>query len=219
MQTKEELITHLGIPSEKVTVVPLGVNDNFKPLPSARQGKVLFGYIGTLNERKRIHLAVAAYNRFLENHPLSQETSGLVVYGDGPTRPALEKLAASRAPNRVEFRDFIPEDKLVHAYNELTALVYPSAYEGFGLQILEAQRCGIPVLLMEDAQIPNEIKREAVICRNIDDMADQMHNLAENAEYRQNVSQKGLEYSKQFTWESCAYKTLQVYARVALGNC
>jgi len=58
----------------------------------------------------------------------------------------------------VEFRGFVPEEKLVKAYNSLDVFVMTSEWEGFGLPILEAQKCGVPVVIRDDARIRRKLQ-------------------------------------------------------------
>jgi glycosyltransferase involved in cell wall biosynthesis len=86
-----------------------------------------------------------------------------------------------------------------------------SRYEGFGLPILEAQKCSVPVLTMDDAKIPREVKKESITCKGIDDMANKTLELLMDDYKRREISERGRSYASQFTWEDTAWKTLRIY--------
>jgi glycosyltransferase involved in cell wall biosynthesis len=87
----------------------------------------------------------------------------------------------------------------------------PSDWEGFGLPILEAQRCGVPVIIRNEARIPEEVSRCCVKAISLEDMAEQMARLLLDAEFSQKIASNALAYSSQFTWERTVTETIAVY--------
>ncbi len=100
---------------------------------------------------------------------------------------------------------------MVRAYNSFDVFVLPSEWEGFGLPILEAQRCGVPVIVREDAHIPAEVSKCCLKASSEEDMADKIYELLTDADLRQSMTEQGLEYTQQFAWERTAHETLKVY--------
>jgi glycosyltransferase involved in cell wall biosynthesis len=111
----------------------------------------------------------------------------------------------------VEFRGFVGGESLRTAYNSFDVFVLPSEWEGFGFPILEAQRCGVPVIIREHAHIPQEVSKYCLKASSEEDMADKISEVLANAALREAVIEQGLEYSKQFTWERTVQETLKVY--------
>jgi glycosyltransferase involved in cell wall biosynthesis len=125
---------------------------------------------------------------------------------------SLMKLATELDISRdVEFRGFVAEDALVETYNSFDVFVLPSEWEGFGLPVLEAQRCGVPVVIREETHIPCEVSKCCLKARSEEDMVDKMHQLLTDSSLRSTVVQEGMEYSRQFTWEKTVQDTLAVY--------
>ena len=91
----------------------------------------------------------------------------------------------------------------------------PSSSEGFGLPILEAERCGVPVFVRKAAKISNEIKECTVQCKSKSEMAEKIYALLTDESLYREISKRAHEYSKKFTWEECAKKTIEVYEKVA----
>ena len=102
----------------------------------------------------------------------------------------------------VEFLSSVPEKDLVDVYNSFDAYVVPSEWEGFGLPILEAQRCRIPVVIRADAHIPEEVGRHCLKATSARHMADILYEILEDDTLRGRVARTGLEYSKRFRWEN-----------------
>lgn len=213
-QTKDELITYLGFPEEKISVVNLGVDERFKPLNRKKdKDDYIIGYLGDLNKRKRIDYLIRAFKHLKTMYPKLKVK--LFIYGKGNDFQKLKGIVGSlKLDDCVEFKGFVPEEKLVEVYNSFDVFVMASEWEGFGLPILEAQRCGVPVVIREDALIPSEVSKCCVKAKSEKDTAEKIYALLTNSALKENIVKKGLGYSKQFTWERTLSETLQVYKEV-----
>jgi glycosyltransferase involved in cell wall biosynthesis len=212
-QTKEEMIVYLGIAGDRITVVNLGVDDRFTPAPREPKDHYVIGYVGALSRRKRIDYLLRAFRILRETH--SELPVRLVVCGGKRLEyPALVQLAAELGvSDDVEFNGFVAEGALVKTYNLFDVFVLPSEWEGFGLPILEAQRCGVPVLVRESAHIPCEVSEACLKAESEEDMADKIYRLLTDSDLGTITVEKGLEYSRRFTWENTVKETLKVYKR------
>ena len=210
--TKKDLMKYLGIKEEKIVVIPQGVDEKLKPLRKKREGQYTIGYLGTLILRKRVDYLVKAFWRFRRKYP--QVRAKLLIYGGKRFEyHSLVKLVEELGLSKdVEFKGFIQDP--VNAYNLFDVFVFPSEYEGFGLPILEAQRCGIPIVTRSDSHLPPEVVKHTVKAKSHEDMADKIYELLTNESLREEVINRGLEYSKQFNWENTSEKTIEVYEEV-----
>lgn len=210
-QTKQELIQHLGLPAEKIAVVNLGIADVFQPQSRTNTSNHVIGYVGALNRRKALPYLMRAIRIMKASHP--ELPAKLVICGEKKQEyDALVTLAKELGLNQiVEFRGSLTDEELVDAYNSFDVFVLPSEWEGFGFPILEAQRCGVPVIIREDAHIPAEVSKCCLKATSEEDMAERIHELLTNRNLRQTVIEEGLEYSQQFTWERTVQETLAVY--------
>jgi glycosyltransferase involved in cell wall biosynthesis len=214
-QTKAQMITHLGIPEDKITVVNLGVDERFTPMKNMRnQGYYVIGYIGALSRRKRLDYLLQAFHLLKERRP--EIPVRLVICGSKRLEYSTwAKLATDlNIDDDVEFRDFVAEDTLAKTYNSFDVFVLPSELEGFGLPILEAQRCGVPAMICKDAHIPNEVSKACLKADSEEDMADKIYHLLIDPSLRSSVVQEGLEHSRQFAWEKTVHDTLAVYRQL-----
>ena len=209
-QTKEEMIAHLGISGDKITVVNLGVDDKFTPMEKRAKSHYTIGYVGALNRRKRLDYLLRAFHLLKSN---SNVPARLAICGSMQLEytnlvKLIDRLGLS---DDVEFRGFVAEKTLVETYNSFDIFVLPSEWEGFGLPILEAQRCGIPVIIREGTHIPREVSAACLKAKSEQDMANKIYQLLTDLDLKSQVTGKGLEYSRRFTWERTVRETASVY--------
>jgi len=139
-----------------------------------------------------------------------------VICGEGTDRPFLENLCRELGiSDKVEFRGEVREEDLVAMYNSFSLFVLPSHQEGFGFPIIEAQACGVPVLTVKGAMIPEEVMRGTVSCRDIDDMAVWMDRLQNDVREREKVIAEGIAHAKCFSLENMAQMTSSVYEQLS----
>jgi glycosyltransferase involved in cell wall biosynthesis len=214
-QTKNELVQRLSFPEEKVRVINLGVAKRFQPSKKTNTSHFAIGYIGALGARKRVDYLLTAFSYLKKEH--GQLNVKLHIYGRHEREyQSLVTLAHDlKIQNDVEFHGPVPEEDLVSVYTSLNAYVVPSEWEGFGLPILEAQRCGIPVVIRADAHIPEEVGRQCLKATSARHMADNLYQLVEDETLKERVKRAGLEYSKQFTWEKTFRETVNVYKEIS----
>jgi glycosyltransferase involved in cell wall biosynthesis len=155
----------VGIPDEKITVIPNGVNYvSPTDLPPAGQFREQYGihekhiilYVGRLHTRKGVDFLIRAFNSFIQTWTGDDVTLVIVGPDDG-YRSVLEGLVEQLGlSDKVRFIGFIPS--LVAAYQDADVLVYPSTYEIFGLVPFEALLCGTPVIVTDDCGCGELIK-------------------------------------------------------------
>jgi len=210
-QTKRDIVAHLGIREDKIAVVNYGVSHIFRPMRETDRGENIVGYVGTLDRRKSVDYllrAICVFKRKYAATPLKLVICGSQSHEYG----ALVKLANDLdVAELVEFRGPLPEEELARAYGSFHVLVHPSEWEGFGLPVLEAQRCGVPVIIRADARIPAEVSACCLKARSEEDMADKIYQLLTEPALNRSVVDQGLEHSQEFTWERAVRETIDVY--------
>lgn len=111
----------------------------------------------------------------------------------------------------MNYRGFIPEESIVETYNSLDILILTSDWEGFGMPILEAQSCGIPVIITEEARISEEVSRYCVKAKTPEDIADKIYEITQNSNLKKQIVDKGIDYARHFSWEKTIDATLKLY--------
>ena len=223
--TKDELITLLGVPENRIKVIYEGVTNNFKPRSSEIVAKKLKKYnlppngyilsVGTIEPRKNIQSLLHAYM----NLPDSLKTQWpLVIVGmDGwKNREIFKKMENLAAKGELQILDYVSDEILPYIYAGASLFVYPSLYEGFGLPPLEAMACGVPVIVSNKASLPEVVGKAGIIVdpEDIGLLTKTINSILEDSKKRHEMSIEGLQRAKQFSWEVCAKRTFKVYQDV-----
>ena len=204
-QTKEEAIK-LGFAKNKIFVTNLGIDNRFlKPPKKMIKRSFKVGYIGTLQYRKNVKFLINAFKCSLDKN------ISLEIFGKGPDYANLENL--SRDDPRIKLNGFCAEKEIVNTYDSFDVFAFPSFYEGFGLEIFEAQSRGLPVIIYKYGKIPKEVRKYCLEAKTPEHMAQIIENIKENG-YNEKLKKKATGYARSFTWEKCAKETLEVYKKV-----
>lgn len=225
--TKNDLLEHLKLSPDKVSVVPLGVSARFRHrLPVDKLEEVRLRYrlpakfflsIASLEPRKNLRILIRAY-RLL---PLELRNEiGLVLTGTGGrifADAGVTQEISRLDDGRVVTTGYVPLDDLVAIYRLAETLVYPSLYEGFGLPVLEAMASSTPVITSNRSSLP-EVAGSAAILVNpeqVEEIAAAMELVASDSGTRNLLIERGKKRSSQFTWEASAEKTIEIIKSAA----
>jgi len=211
-QTEREVREAYGVSAERIVTIPQALAPAFRPIPDVVKEGIV-GYIGALKKRKNVEFLIRSYAIYVRKEgvpPLK-----LVICGEGTDRPFLENLCRELGiSDKVEFRGEVREEDLVAMYNSFSLFVLPSHQEGFGFPIIEAQACGVPVLTLQGALIPEEVATTTVRCKDEQDMADQMAMMMSSPELREKVIAEGLRHASAFSVEELGTRTKTTYGSV-----
>lgn len=197
----------LGYDSRNISVVNLGIDKRFiSSLPKNKvKSHFTVGYIGSFATNKNITFAVKAFD-FIKNDKII-----LKLYGK--EKFEYRHLVGLAFKNRqISFGGFVPEESLVHTYDNFDAFVYPSLYDGFGIPIIEAQSRGLPVIIYKAGKIAKEVKKYCIEAEDEEHMAQIIQNIKNNG-YNEKTKKKATEYARSFTWEKTADETVKVYLK------
>jgi len=212
--TKNDLINLLKIPSEKIKVCWLGVNNNYQPIKDPTElTRVKNKYhlpdnfilsLGSLEPRKNLISVIKVFNQI--NLPVNLVIAGAA----GWKNQKINRLIKNNS--KIKLLDYIAEEDKPALYNLSKILVYPSFYEGFGLPILEAMACGTPVIAGANSA-QGEVLADAGLLvdpDNINQLRQAIDLLLNDSILRQIFIARGLERVKNFTWENTAQQFLQI---------
>ena len=222
--SKEEILKYFPQHKRKIRVVPCGVDlERFKPCTDLeRISKVksslgiegdYFLYVGTIEPRKNLRRLIAAYAAFVKK---VGENSPKLVLAGGKGWLDGEIYASVRKPGlegKVLFTEYVPAGDMTPLMCGALAFVFPSLYEGFGMPPLEAMACGAPVLTTNAASLPEVVGDCAVICDaySVKSIAQGLYRLYSDKDLRAQLSRKGIERAKGFTWERSAQMLHDIY--------
>jgi glycosyltransferase involved in cell wall biosynthesis len=192
--TKRELIELLGVPADKVRVVPNGVDAEFtRDGPRADGDYVLT--VGTLEPRKNLpRLVEAARRSAVELRVVGARGWGGVEVGG----------------NGVRWLGEVSDAELARLYRGARCVAYPSVYEGFGIPVLEAMACGAPVVTSRGTAM-EEVADGAAVLVDPNDPAELAAGIERATEQRDDLVARGLERARAFRWSAIADATVAVY--------
>jgi len=212
-QTRDELVHLLDVKPEKIQVIPLGVDDRFRPAQKKNLNRPVIGFFGNYTFRKRVDIAVSAFKL------ISQEVDADLILAGGEIQTMYQKhfdmQNLTRDLKHVKLLGHVAEENLPSLYNSFDVMLFPSLYEGFGLPIVEAQRCGIPVLILRDARIPDEVKQETFVCEDAQDMAQKALELLKDDGKKAELVDRASVHAARFTWDRTIAATMKIYRELS----
>lgn len=222
--SKCEIQEHFGLPPERISVTPLGVDERwFRPLADGKWGEVssrlglpehYFLFVGTLQPRKNVGRVIEAYRAL--PRAVRDEVPLLIAGRAGwQCDDIISALTSQAYGPSVRWLRHLPDDDLLAVMQKATALVQPSLYEGFGLPVLEAFAAGAPVITSNTTALPEVAGDAAVLVDPLDTaaIAEAMMKLLENEELAGSLRSRGRLRALEFSWDRTAAMTLDVYRR------
>jgi glycosyltransferase involved in cell wall biosynthesis len=212
-----DLEEQFQVPSDRITVTPLGVADAWFDIESYREPvdtrDASNGYlvaVGTLQPRKGLDVLLDAYRSLIGQDPT---TPPLVLVGPSGWGPSLDR--AGLPPERVIVPGYISEARLRRLVARARMLIFPSRYEGFGLPPLEALAAGTPVVSSDLAPIREVVGRHAMLVPP-GDAGALSHAIACYLDRPPSPSAlaEAREHARTFTWQRCVDATEAVYRKV-----
>jgi glycosyltransferase involved in cell wall biosynthesis len=221
--TKNDLIKYFKIPEDKIKVIYEAANENYKPLKENEMNKIkqkynlnypFILYVGGLAPNKNVERLIKALYK-LKKQGIKHKLiiTGVKRYKYKSIFETIDKLNLQKD---VIFTGYVPDEDLPALYNAADLFVYPSLYEGFGLPPLEAMQCGTPVITSNTSSLPEVVGDAGIMVNpyNVNELANKMYEVLTNDGLKEELSKKGLERAKLFSWKKCAEEHLKVYEEV-----
>ena len=222
--SKRDIVTHLGVPEEKVVVIHDGCDQSiFNADPPdmaalaalhARLGinKPYLLHHGTIQPRKNLKRLIEAFRLMLANN-LDLDVDLVLTGRRGWNSGEIISAAAeSDGRGRVILTGILNDADLALLIKGASLAVVPSLYEGFSLPMVEAMACGVPTVASNTSCLP-EISGNTLAYfdpLSCEAMAVCMQTVLRSSELRLHLSQNGIARAREFTWERCARHTLDV---------
>ena len=222
--SKSDIHQHYKIKPEVITVIPNSSNKAFKQISlpeqaivkaKLTQGLDYFLFVGSLHPRKNIQRLIQAFEIVAaENKDIL-----LVIVGSKMWRTS-KLIIPSSLDKRVIFTGHLPLEELTAITGSALALAYVPYFEGFGIPLVEAMKCGLPILAANTTSLPEVAGNAAIYCNpfNTLEIAEGMKKLLTDKSLREELSQVGLKRAELFSWDSSAEKVWQILENTIAGK-
>jgi glycosyltransferase involved in cell wall biosynthesis len=220
--SRQDILRTYRLPPERVTTTPLAASSRFKPV---HDRGVLDKYgisgdyilaVGSIQPRKNIARLIRGYTRMLSQH--SDNAPRLVIVGKRAWlfEDTIRAAAISSANDKILFTGYVPERELAALYTGALCFAYPSYFEGFGIPLLEAMRCGTPTITSDRTCFPEVVGVASLIIDPFDEesIAAGLWRMISDVALREQLRSRGFVQSSLFDWRKTARLTLDVYEEV-----
>lgn len=224
MATKQDLLDLWHVPADKVTVLYSGVDSRFGSVSDQRQlAAVRQRYhlgdrpylitVGTVQPRKNYQMLIQAFAPIARDYPHNL----VIVGGQGWLfDDIMTEVEEQGLSDRVIFTGFAADEDLPTLYSGATVFVFPSLYEGFGIPLLEAMACGVPVITSDASCLP-EVAGDAAIQLSPHEpqaWTAMVQNLLDEPLEQAHMVTAGYVQVRRFTWERAASQLLDIYRQL-----
>ena len=218
--SKQDICSTYGLSPDKVTTIWNGVSDVFQPISLKKQdeiraiysnGKPFFLFVGAIHPRKNVRRLIEAFSVYRSQN--SETDEQLVIVGTELwSNAGFDIQISDSIKQSIHFTGHLPLEELANVMASAKLFAFVPYFEGFGIPLVEAMRCGTPILSGDRTSLPEVAGDAAVFCDpfSVDDIAAKITELAQNETLRNDLSKKGLERSKIFSWDIAAEKVWNV---------
>jgi glycosyltransferase involved in cell wall biosynthesis len=221
--TRKEALSELQLYGEQIINISAAIDDVFRPVELSAESsdrlKSQYGitrsflmYTGGIDPRKNIEGLIEAFARLPDNDKRAHQLAIVCSARDDDQRRL--RMLAQRAglkDDTLIMTGYVSEADLVALYNSATAFVFPSLHEGFGLPVLEAMACGVPVVGSNTSSIPEVLNYADALFdpTNLDAMAHKIHQVLADSDMRNALREHGLMQARRFSWDESARRALE----------
>ncbi|MDP4207562.1 MAG: glycosyltransferase family 1 protein [Bacteroidota bacterium] len=206
--TKKDLLMFVkGVNPGRIRIVYNGVSDSYCPIQTTffplpfKHDYVL--YVGNRGGYKNFDIALRS---------VAKTDLNLVIVGNHLSKKESDFVESFLIRDRYVCLSKISDDELNILYNAAFCLLYPSAYEGFGIPVLEAQKAGCPVIAYNNSSIPEIIGSTPLLMNELSEESIlDCFTLLKDPLVREKIIECGLENSKQYTWDRMCAELIDVY--------
>ncbi|TPJ55412.1 glycosyltransferase [Mesorhizobium sp. B2-1-5] len=220
--SRREAIQWLNFSDEEAVSISAAVDNNFRPMQieaaqeytlrsKYRLTRPFVMYTGGIDHRKNIPALIRAFGKLPRKLRKSHQLA-IVCSVEESTRAELQEMArlAGVPDDGLVLTGFIPENDLVALYNLCALFVFPSWHEGFGLPLLEAMKCGAPVIGANRSSVPEVIGFERALFDpfSVPDMAARMEEALSDADFRSALVSNAIDRAELFSWDATSCTAL-----------
>lgn len=225
--SKKDIVKTYKVDPKKVTVCYPGYNEDrfYKINDQISIEKVLKKYniegdyilfIGTVQPRKNLKRLIQAFEK-IDNLKLVVVGK---IHGEGRQAWKYEEIVALPEKldlkERVIFTDFVPDDDLLYLLNGAKAFALPSLWEGFGIPVVDAMACGLPVIVSNVSSLPEVAGKAGIYVdpKSVDQIEQAIRLISSDKKLSTKMSKLALDQAKKFSWKKMAKQVRDIFEQM-----
>lgn len=207
---------------QRLVAIYNGVSEHFKPITDTqvlaevknkyRLPDHYFFFLGNTDPKKNTKGTLQAFDRYLQT---ASKPVKLVMldYEKNALKALLDEIGSPGLAEHIHLTGYVKNTDLPAIYTQAELFLYPSLRESFGIPMLEAMRCGVPVITSNTSSMPEVSGGAAAIIDPFKphEITQAMQRLTNDELYRSELIHKGLEQSAKFSWKNMAIEVLKLY--------
>jgi glycosyltransferase involved in cell wall biosynthesis len=216
--SKQDICKTYNISQEKIHAIWNGASEKFIPISAEEKqtiqqeltgGQPYFLFVGSLHPRKNVKRLLEAYQAYRKQHA----EFDLVIVGEPMWKQNTSYLQF--ADNSIHFTGHLSLERLTKVMGAASIFVFVPYFEGFGIPLVEAMRCGTPIIAGNKTSLPEILGDAGILVDpfSVEEITQAMITLSTDVSLQQSLSAKGLERSQQFSWDKSAEKLWEVIIR------
>lgn len=216
---KNRMVELLSIPEKKIRVIYHGVDRRFRYLSYREIMPVLkrYGierpyilYTGKLDPLKNLIRLIEAFKKVTTSYDVTLVLAGPINWF---YYILVEKARQLDIMDKIIFTNFVADEDIVALYSGASVFTFPSLYEGFGIPLVEAMACRVPIVTSKLSSIPEVVGNSALFVdhSSTEDITQGIIQCLTDKRLREELINEGIKRVESFTWERTARETLQVY--------
>ncbi len=226
--SKSDIMKHMHVKEEKVTVIKEAADKKYRVINDEKKIagiKQKYGITkpfvllsAASDMRKNTARSLEAFNMF---NNMTEFKYQLVITSIGKkemdTTNIADIIKELNLEKHVIITEYAPEEDMILLYNAAFMFLFPSMWEGFGLQVLEAFLCGLPVVTSNNTSL-SEVAGDAAMLIDpfsVEDIVRGLDELEKSESKRESLKEKGFKQAEKFSWKETAEETLKIYAKLA----
>lgn len=225
--SKQDIVRTYNIPARKITAVWNGASDHFKPKSedvvyhtrcNYTNNQPYFLFVGALHPRKNVNRLIQAYAKFKEENESNMQ---LVIVGTELWNKAgITVDVKDNIKEQIHFTGHLKIEQLADVMAAADIFTFVPYFEGFGIPLVEAMKCGTPIISGNKTSLPEVAGDAALYCDPFDvkDIAEKMKTLTFDKGLQKELSLRGLERAKLFSWDKSAEKVWDSIESVVISH-
>jgi alpha-1,3-rhamnosyl/mannosyltransferase len=217
---KREIVEHCGVPPNRIHAIHPAPDERFRPVRDAAALSAarlryagadvpLFLFVGKMTGRRSIPILLEAFALFKRSAAAAHRLLLVGLKSDAAALDALVSRLGIAAD--VAFAGYVDDDELNVLYSAAETFVMPSVYETTSLPMMEAQACGLPVIALDTEGLRELTAGSALHVGRMDppSLSEAMIRIAADGDLRRDLSARGLDNVRRFSWQRCSTETMR----------